>query len=351
MLSLFTTCGLASFSHCYIQSDRTLNPFMDTLYTHFMKHPDILHVNTRSDEYKIHRRWQLFHKDEEVDLHLGYANIQYGAILPRKMAVHFTNQLSMQEMINHQRKMADVFFSLWTNNYPWLLSNPLPLLNEPSLPYHQMLNAVRRLEKAIKNKTPYFYPSNVTEPELRERDVRTSCGNDKCLFVTNIDPYPYSTEYYSEQNLTSSSLGSSMTWENESGLDLPSSNFWVHRGYHAAVDGDSGTCWNTHLVPKSGNYFGLDIVGNMRATRLVIFTRKPMIEPEYAFRVIVQLQNNNWDDCQLTLNEKQTLSRRYVYQMNCPDKMKPIKGIRITFNKDQEAPFDLCGLGLDNFIV
>ncbi|KAI9301534.1 hypothetical protein BJ944DRAFT_271362 [Cunninghamella echinulata] len=351
MLSLFTTCGLASFSHCYIQSDRTLNPFMDTLYTHFMKYPTLLHVNTRSQDYKTHKRWQLYHQDEDMDLHFGYANIQHGAILPRKMAIQFTNQLSMQEMVHQQRRMADVFFSFWTNSYPWLLSNPLPLVDKQPLPYHQMLNAVRRFEKALKNKTPYFNQGNSIEPALHERDVKTSCGNDKCLFVTNIDPFPLSTEYRPEQNLTNSSLGSSLKWEEEFDLDLPSSEYLVHRGYHAAVDGNSGTCWNTYLVPKAGNYFGLDIVGTIRVSRLLMYTRQPLKDPGQAFRVIVQLQDNNWNDCQLTMDEKQTIPRRTVYQMNCPDRMKPIKAIRIFFNHDHDTPFDLCGLGLDNFIV
>lgn len=82
-----------------------------------------------------------------------------------------------------------------------------------------------------------------------------------------------------------------------------------------------------------------------------MYTRQPLKDPGQAFRVIVQLQDNNWNDCQLTMDEKQTIPRRTVYQMNCPDRMKPIKAIRIFFNHDHDTPFDLCGLGLDNFIV
>ncbi|KAI8089816.1 uncharacterized protein BX664DRAFT_333980 [Halteromyces radiatus] len=345
MLALFTTCALSTYDQCYIQDDHALNFHLDSLYTHYMRYPDLIHVNARSEEYLTHRRWQLYHQDETVHLHTGYANLRHGAIIPRSKAQLFLNQFAVQKTILYQRRMADVFFSLWSNSYPYIVSNPLNLATEQNPPYHQMLNAVRRLEKALSDKLPYFDENDIGFP-LKNRDVRTACENDKCLFVTNLDPFPLTTGYDSNQNLTNSSLGSSNAWQHE--LDIPGSEFWLHRGYHAAVDGDSSTCWNSYLVPKEGDYFGLDLVGNMRASRLLIQLRQPMQEQQQ-FKVRAE-QQDGWVDCAITLDASQSLPRRPVYQMQCPDD-KPFRAIRLFFLKQHDRSFDLCGLGLDNFIL
>ena len=48
--------------------------------------------------------------------------------------------------------------------------------------------------------------------------------------------------------------------------------------------------------------------------------------------------------------DDQQLPRRIALLMDCPYK-EPFRAIRITFLQDHSEAFDLCGLGLDNFIV
>ncbi|KAI8341493.1 hypothetical protein BC941DRAFT_417041 [Chlamydoabsidia padenii] len=241
VFALFSTCALATHDYCYIQQDRSFNLHMDTLYTQFMQHPDLIHVNTRSEEYITHRRWQLYHQD---GIHTGYANLCHGAMISRKQAQLFLNQMAVQKPT---LDLADVYYSLWSNSYPYIISNPLPLATEQDPPYSQMLNALGRLKTALADQSPYFTgPVDVNLP-VDQRDVRAACENDKCLFVTNLDPFPLSTEYDPNQNLTNTSFN----WQET--LDIPDSEFWIHRGYHAAVDGNSGTCWNTYKgkIPSS----------------------------------------------------------------------------------------------------
>ncbi|ORZ16442.1 hypothetical protein BCR42DRAFT_327533 [Absidia repens] len=311
---------------------------MDTLYTHSMRYPDLIHVNARSEEYLTHRRWQLHHQDGDLDIHTGYANLRYGAIIPRSKGQLFVNQFAVQKTLLYQRRMADVFFSFWTNSYPYIVSNPLPLFN-----------AVRRLKNALADHSPYFVKSDIELP-LDQRDVRTACENDKCLFVTNIDLLPLSTEYNPDQNLTHSSLGSIAMWKDQLDMDIPEPEFWRHRGYHAAVDGDSTTCWNTFTAPKQGDYFGLDLIGDMRASRLLIQLRQTMEQDAQDAFTIRALNKDGWEDCSIVPDLTQSLPRRMVYQMTCPDG-KPISAIRVFFKHTQQRPFDLCAFGLDNFLV
>jgi hypothetical protein len=62
VMALFSTCALATQGYCYIQDDRSLHLHMDTLYTQFMRYPELIHVNARSEEYIAYRRWQLHHQ-------------------------------------------------------------------------------------------------------------------------------------------------------------------------------------------------------------------------------------------------------------------------------------------------
>ncbi|KAI8343981.1 hypothetical protein BC941DRAFT_407450 [Chlamydoabsidia padenii] len=343
ILALFSTCALSNYGYCYLQADQTrLNTYLDTLYTQFLQHPDLVHVNVPSEVYLTHRRWQL---TDNRTIHTGYANLRHGAIIPRTQAQLFMNQLAVQKPSLEQKRHADILFSVWMNTYPYLLSNPYPLVSDPAPHFQPMLDALQGLQVALTHHMPYFVENDIDLP-LNQRDVRTACENDKCLFVTNIDPFPITTTYNPHQNLTNYSLESTSAWQHELGVDIPSPEFWYHRGYHAAVDGNSGTCWNTYLVPKEGDYFGLDLIGSIRVSRLVVYLRQHQ-EPFFKVRALTQKQI--WVDCSIVIDPSQTLARRMVFHMNCPDPI--ISAIRLFFTKQHTNPLDICGLGLDNFII
>lgn len=63
-------------------------------------------------------------------MHAGYAELQYGAFAPRWKAQTFMTQLGKSSLIKDRLRMADMYFSLWTNQYPWLLSNPVEVASE-----------------------------------------------------------------------------------------------------------------------------------------------------------------------------------------------------------------------------
>src|SRR4051812_15895460 len=68
---------------------------------------------------------------------------------------------------------------------------------------------------------------------------RAPCANDKCLFLTNIDPFPSPRSVYYANNITH-------VHEQEAKfnqLNFPSNDFWDKHAYHTAVDTDANTCW------------------------------------------------------------------------------------------------------------
>ncbi|KAI9016473.1 hypothetical protein CLU79DRAFT_312832 [Phycomyces nitens] len=127
----FTTCSMASHETCYTQDDVWLNVYLDSLYTLSLKSPDLVYANARPTEYIDTLGWR-FRNTES--LHTGYADLRYGAFIPRHKAQAFLTQLAEQGITTAKLRQADMYFSLWTNQYPWVLSNSLvPLDQEANL--------------------------------------------------------------------------------------------------------------------------------------------------------------------------------------------------------------------------
>ncbi|KAL0081137.1 hypothetical protein J3Q64DRAFT_1756751 [Phycomyces blakesleeanus] len=331
----FTTCSMASHETCYTQDDVWLNIYLDTLYTLSLKSPELVYASARPTEYLDALGWRFgnignnTNNNIDSSLHTGYVDLRYGAFIPRHKAQTFLTQLAEQGITKAQLRQADMYFSLWTNQYPWILSNSLvsleqedklnPIIRSPSL-YENMYDAMDKLGQSL--------AENITQKDhfnrldgiipLESRQERASCVNDKCLFITNIDPFP------------------------EPGTFVP------------ATDLDSGIeslQSRKSTVPKANDYFGLTMVGSIEAKRLVLYGRRDIRHAASMFNVTVESVENNWVTCKLwTLPDAQVVRQRVPLGIDCSG-VKEFKTIRIHFVEDQKEPFDVCGIGLDNFNV
>jgi hypothetical protein len=86
------------------------------------------------------------------------------------------------------------------------------------------------------------------------------------------------------------------------------------------------------------------MTGDIQANTLVMYLKKPITDG--MFKISVQhVLYGAWNECKIKTT---TSSQRIVFEC---DSRQPLKSIRIEFNEEQEESFQLCGLGLDNFIV
>lgn len=71
-------------------------------------------------------------------MHAGFVDMQYGAFVPRWKCQTFLTQLGKSGFGKDQIRLADTLFSLWTNQYPWILAGPIyghqALNNTPTWP-------------------------------------------------------------------------------------------------------------------------------------------------------------------------------------------------------------------------
>jgi hypothetical protein len=119
----FTACAVASHDKCYFQDDLWLNPYMDSLYTHSLRYPQLIISNTRQSNYVDYSTWRFTRPD--IDLHTGFTDLRYGAFVPKEMVSSFVDQLNSHDLNSTRMKQADVYFSMWNNQYPYLVVNPL----------------------------------------------------------------------------------------------------------------------------------------------------------------------------------------------------------------------------------
>lgn len=122
------TCSLAKYDICYFQDDDWLNRYMDSLYTNFLRSPNLIHTNTMPIIHLEHRRWQF--QNEDLNIHTGFAWMGCGSFVPKSMATRFLRQLGVLNLGREELLLADMFFTIFSNQYPYQLSNPLTALDQ-----------------------------------------------------------------------------------------------------------------------------------------------------------------------------------------------------------------------------
>lgn len=94
------------------------------------------------------------------------------------------------------------------------------------------------------------------------------------------------------------------------------------------------------------------MTGDIRAKRVMLYTTNHYEESlDKVFRLTVQHRvYGAWDDCEIKLTPTTQLNHRIGFDFKCPNG-DLLKSIRIHFLQDQQVPFELCSIGIDNFVV
>ncbi|KAG0311415.1 hypothetical protein BGZ97_011896, partial [Linnemannia gamsii] len=124
----YMSCSLAKYEHCYFQDDDWLNTHMDALYTNFLTSPNLIHTNTLPLIQMEHRRWTF--TNEDYNMHAGFSWMGTGSYLPREKAKRLLEQRGNTTLGKDRFKVIDMYFSIWTNQYPYQLVNYLTPLDQ-----------------------------------------------------------------------------------------------------------------------------------------------------------------------------------------------------------------------------
>ncbi|KAG0309392.1 hypothetical protein BGZ98_002898 [Dissophora globulifera] len=354
----YMSCSLAKYEHCYFQDDDWLNTHMDALYTNFLTCPSLLHTNTLPLIQMEHRRWTF--TNEEYNMHAGFSWMGTGSYLPRKKAQRLLEQRGNTTLAKDRFKVIDMYFSLWTNQYPYQLVNYLTPLDQKngwstegvsdhwSIVFRNMLDAADRLYSALLANTEVSdmdpFTREEEQPYVKDRHTRAPCFNDKCLFMTSLDPFPDPKEVVFKGDLQTIDEQNAKFME----LDYPTTEFWRTFAYIHAVDNDPLTCWNSFKVPQAGDSFGLRFVKETALRHLTVTSSKSLTSLEGQITVLASDQHGiHWTTCQHTA--RYPFAHTMTLDINCPAvQMLPqgmLHQVKVQLDMDLEKSLEICGFG------
>ncbi|KAF9971456.1 hypothetical protein BGZ73_005609 [Actinomortierella ambigua] len=355
-LAKYMSCSLASYSHCYFQDDDWLNTHMDALYTNFLGSPNLIHTNTLPLIHMEHRRWTFTNPD--IKMHAGFSWMGTGSFLPRAKARQLLEQGGNSNLAKDRLRVVDMYFSLWTNQYPYQLVNYLTPLDQSNawsedgvadhwkVVFGNMLDAANRLYDALYanpeiSEKDYFAREEEL-PLMKDRLDRAPCHNDKCLFMTTLDPFPLPNEVRFDRDLTEIAQQDGRF----QALKYPTSGFWAEKAYIHAVDNDPRTCWNSFNVPQVGDSIGLRFVVPTAVKQLKVASSRAITGMGQQLSVYASdLDGYDWVKCQHSTRYPYT--HTMLLDISCPTTPSLAKGlvnvIKLQFDVAQEKSLDVCG--------
>ncbi|RGB23950.1 hypothetical protein C1646_773765 [Rhizophagus diaphanus] len=270
-IARYLACSMAATKYCYFQDDDWMIKHLRSMYSNFLRFPNLIHTDTNADVYSS-TNWKWCFFDDDIDLHSCYSWVGTGAFTSRENVLKFLKMTSKTEMSSLEFIYGDMYFTTYLNQVPYQLENSLielPQENDFSLTgKDRMLNklymhkALIRLYnylsllKSKKNNNPstqIIEDAKEFSPTLYERDVRSPCHNDKCLFLTNKHSFPNVKlfKYKPYINISESERLHSSFFNTQHFISYP---------YSHAVDNDNSTAWISKDVIRKDDYIGLDLL-------------------------------------------------------------------------------------------
>ncbi|RUP37358.1 hypothetical protein BC936DRAFT_138446 [Jimgerdemannia flammicorona] len=388
-LAKYTTCAIARHDYCYFQDDDWINLYLDSEYTNFLGFPDLIHSNTMPIIHLEHRRWQFTNPGLLCDLpfdrpfHPKLLSPRSPQILictpasPGSAAAPSSpaSRFSASSRSLARRAWARTACASPTCTSPFgqintLTSSPTHSPRSirrkagatTSISGRLCIKICAKLYKALAansiiTRNDYFIREE-EEPRPEYRDARAPCLNDRCLFLTNIDPFPHPLSVVFD-NVNITHIKDQEALFNV--LNFPSNDFWTKHAYHYAVDQNDNTCWNSYDAPRVGDYFGLHMVTPIISKRMTIVSSHDISGLESAFAISVSTNGKSWMACKnlpLPSNPTSNLAaaaaaadgHRLTIGFACPI-TEPFRMVRAEFQQDFVEPFEVCAIGLDGFAV
>ncbi|KAG0265655.1 hypothetical protein BG011_004254 [Mortierella polycephala] len=363
----YTSCAMAKYQHCYFQDDDWLNTHMDALYTNFLTSPNLIHTNTLPLIHMEHRRWTF--TNSEYRMHTGFSWMGTGSYLPREKAQRLLEQGGNSNLAKDRLRVIDMYFSIWTNQYPYQLVNYLTPLDQKngwstdgvndhwSIVFRNMLDAADRLYSALVANPEVsekdYFPREEEQPFIKDRHSRSPCFNDKCLFRTSMDPFPDPKEVVFEGDLQTIEEQNAKFYA----LEYPTNEFFNKYAYIHAVDNDPLTCWNSFKVPRPGDSFGVLLVKPSAIKKWTVTSSKPLQYLDGKFTVMVSDdKGSEWTSCKHTT--RFPFAHTMTLDISCPSLSSNgssskglFQNIKIQFDQALEKSVEVCGMDIGGMVL
>jgi hypothetical protein len=217
-------------------------------------------------------------------LHTTFAWLGYGTIIHRRRAVEFLKLLDMLEATEDERKMADNYFTILSNEVPERWFDPgIPLgggqpftvgqegedrNNRHIVRATELLQSISEMDEDLRNKLPYLSlqrdpDSMLSESASHRTTSRAPCHETSCIFETSIALVPDNVSHQSVAVGDEPNMILNLEKQRREALGLKRIDSYIRYPPSNAVDGDIGTAFRSPENAKEGDWIGV----NLLATR------------------------------------------------------------------------------------
>ncbi|CAG8500181.1 4852_t:CDS:2 [Paraglomus occultum] len=202
---------------------------------------------------------------------------------------------AITEMDPTEFAYGDMYFTTYMNQVPYQLENELTELPQEfafsagegrirnKIYMHRAL--IRLYDHLGKNTSPFEKLEHY--PKIYQRDTRSPCANDRCLFLTNKHSFPDVRlfRYKPYINISESEQIHESYYKTQHFIEFP---------YSHAVDGKDWTAWKSKENIHANDYIGLDLLLPMHVP--LTFHLVVDHKPDYFGAQSVEISNDglNW---------------------------------------------------------
>ncbi|CAG8606516.1 9088_t:CDS:2 [Diversispora eburnea] len=337
-IARYMACAMATTPYCYFQDDDWVIHHMRSMYANFLRYPDLIHTDTNADAYSL-TNWKWCFFDDSIDLHACFSWVGTGAFVSKENVINFLKLTSITEMDPTEFAYGDMYFTTYMNQVPYQLENELqelPQENAFSAGEGRIRNniymhkALLHLHDHLSNRTDEFETKELY-PTMYQRDVRSPCANDRCLFLTNKNSFPdvRTFLYKPSMNISESERIHESYYGTEHFIKYP---------YSHAVDGKDSTVWKSFEVIDKDDYIGLDLLFPMPFP--LTFTLIVDHHRDYFSTLNIHISYNGVDWIIITQLSQTGLDGK-THLLSCSFQIREtgIRFVKLTSTREWEFPY------------
>lgn len=257
----YVACGMAKNTICWFQDDDWLTEQLNALYHNYLQYPHLLHTYT--NPYVHYLCWTWSYMDATVSMHTNFNWVGTGGLVSKQTVANFIEKVG-KLLASDENIFADMFFSTWLNDHPYQMSTGLNEISNASgfssvssgrlRNKYYIWKGANILYEHLRSDASTMFSREETQPLWEDRNVRSPCAADNCLFISNMNAFPSSR--YITTNFSLDFDGRASQFANI--LPKEQLDDWLTYPYHHAVDRSAATCYFVRNS-STNHYFGLDL--------------------------------------------------------------------------------------------
>ncbi|CAO3615813.1 unnamed protein product [Mucor hiemalis] len=244
-------------------------------YANFLRSPHLIHGESSDHHSFVKSQWRYCFSNPELGLHTCFVDMESGTFVAKAMITKFLDNYDKSSVVD---EFADMYFMMYINQVPYQLEG------EGTYTKELTKNELEHMDLGLTilyNDLEEDEGVVPLQPYLEthfDRNARSSCEDDRCLFLTNKQVLP-SIDLFVYNPTIDVDLSKEM--HDDYYETLESNHIYSH-----AVDNKDGSSWKSISNIRVGDYIGLDLLMPMRTSLKYRF----LVRHTYAYKSSMAIQ-------------------------------------------------------------